>query len=137
MFERTTRKEAKELTYQEFERAFEIEQIEQGHVAESQVIKKVRDWMHKRGYSSEDAFGRLLRAVKRGAEKLLNRYDFQKSVSMEIPGLDVQETDYLFDILRGSKDWVDVHKWTDQIGTVSVNPLTQIRDIIKARNLTE
>lgn len=98
--------------------------------------------MHKRGYSSEDAFDRLLRAVKRGAEKLLKRYDFQKAVSMEIPGLDVQETDYLFDTLtlkgyRGAKDWVDVNKWTDQIQTVAVNPLTQIRDIIKAKNLTE
>ena len=69
--------------------------------------------MHKRGYDSEHAFDRLLRAVKRGAEKLLKRYDFQKAVSMEIPGLDVQETDYLFDILRGAKDWVDVNKWTD------------------------
>ena len=64
------------MTYQEFEKAFEIVSIEKGDVAEGKAIRKVRDWMHKRGYSSEDAFDRLLRAVKRGAEKLLKRYDF-------------------------------------------------------------
>ena len=64
------------MTYREFEKAFEVVPIEKGNAAEGQAVRKVRDWMHKRGYSSEDAFDRLLRAVKRGAEKLLKRYDF-------------------------------------------------------------
>jgi hypothetical protein len=76
IFERTNRKEENQLTYGEFEKAFEIVSIEKGDVAEGKAVRKVRDWMHKRGYSSEDAFDRLLRAVKRGAEKLLKRYDF-------------------------------------------------------------
>ena len=75
------------LTFNEFEAAFKISIPQRDvkmslypeakrYAEEKRIILKVLEWQHKRKYTSEDAFERLLRSVQRGQQKSLRRYDF-------------------------------------------------------------
>lgn len=148
MFGQIKREFPQAVTFQEFQKAFAIDDPRervrgpQGTmVAEYQtLVRRVLEWMHKRRYTSKEAFTRLLGSVNRGKQDTLTRYDFQKAVIKENLPLKSPEIDFLFDMLtdiNGQKSSMSLDDWESMIKSEARDPLVEIRKIIKQRNLTQ
>jgi len=91
------------IGFKEFQTEFGIHVPLSGSLdSETQVIRKVREWMFIKQYSTSCAFERLLRTADRLVQKTMRRPDLHVASVMNGVGLTAPEIDFLFDILSQS-----------------------------------
>ena len=102
---------------------------------ETNVIKKLREWMFIRQFPTNSAFDRLLRSADRFNEKTLKRADLHKAILLSNVGLTAPETDCLFDLLAQGQQEFDQNAWLSRIYDDSMNPLQLIRECVQSQDM--
>lgn len=88
------------LGFKEFQTEFGIHVPLPGSLdGETEIIRKVREWMFIKQYSTSCAFERLLRTSDCLVRKTLRRPDLHVACIKNGVGLSAPEIDFLFDIL--------------------------------------
>lgn len=83
---------------------------------ETQVIRNVRDWMHRNSLSSETAFDALCRSVGKFHDKRLTRPQFHRACTMNEMGMTAARIDSLFTVLCSEANGeVDFNCWSSRI----------------------
>lgn len=101
----------REITYKDFENAFKWD-LPAGGDWETIIIRSIREWMFKNGFSSEIAFEHLLRKTNKIIAKTLSRVDFHKALSLYGLKFSAPEIDALFTLIDFKKDdEIDLEEW--------------------------
>jgi hypothetical protein len=114
------------IGFKEFQSEFNIHVPLSGSLdSETVVIRKVREWMFIKQFSTSCAFERLLRTADRLVQKTLRRPDLHVACVMNGVGLTAPEIDFLFDTLSQSSvaNEISMKQWASKIFDDAMNPL--------------
>lgn len=128
-----------QLAFKDFEDNFK-HNIPSTHNLQSEtlIIKKLREWMFQKQYSTKTAFDRLIRTVDRFGVNTLRRVDLHKACIVNRVGLTAPEIDFLYDLLlNGSEGDVTFEQWSSKIYDDVVNPLQLIREVVHSQNIND
>lgn len=110
-----------------------------GNDWETKIIRRIRDWMFKTGYSSETSFELFLQRVDKIIQRKLSRVDFHRALNSveELRGFTAPEIDGLFKLLDTNQDgYIEVEEWRSRIYEDSQNPLQMLREIVQNNRIT-
>lgn len=128
-----------QLSFKDFEENFQ-HNIPSTHNLQSEtlIIKKIREWMFQKQYSTKTAFDRLVRCVDRFGINTLRRVDLHKAFIVNRVGLTAPEIDFLCDLLLdNSAGEISFEHWSSKIYDDVVNPLQLIREVVHSQNINE
>lgn len=114
------------IGFKEFSAEFSIHIPLSGSLdSETVVIRKVREWMFIKQYSTSCAFERLLRTADRLVQKTMRRPDLHVACVMNGVSLSAPEIDFLFDVLSQSSTANEItqSQWASKIFDDAMNPL--------------
>ena len=110
-----------------------------GNDWETKIIRRIRDWMFKNGFSSGTSFELFLQRVDRIVQRKLSRVDFHRALNSveELRGFTAPEIDGLFKLLDANQDgYLEVEEWKARIYEDSQNPLQMLREIVQHNRIT-
>jgi Ca2+-binding EF-hand superfamily protein len=125
-----------QMTFEQFSHAFQW-QVPSGQNFETEAIRRVREWMFKKGFSSDTSFEFLCKQAGKQREQQLSLFDFHKAVLGAGLGFSAPEIDVLFSTLDFSNSGsLTLDGWKARVYEDSSNPLQLLREIIANNNLT-